>query len=498
MKRIFSICVAVMLMMTMLTIVPLSSSAAAEPAKLLDFYEEYLFNEHSSSGEHDVAVSWKDHAMDIVALTENTEKSDPYFTVVSSGGFSADDNQWMVIKLKNLSEVTVFEMHYGTDIHPVSGSTVAHFDISAKDSDFKTYVVNIPQANLDTAYELNGPGGIAEEDGETATVLAPLETSTWEGNVTDIRLDAMYLNGSGGNVPDGSEMLIEYLAFFPTEADAKAFSQSGPDRSSYAPPATAAPLGDDEIAPNPEAYIEFSENSSWEDYVTFDAFQNILVGDYNETSDAIVLAVEASGDPNVQMRPSIPIDAEEWPVMQIKVKLPEGTPLGGMVYWTTTDSGSLSESQTCTIKYQKTTDWQIVNINMDEKKSGTLTGDYSIIRLDVFNSCSADFDVELAYCAFFKSVEAAEQYIAKGGDFSELKTESPATKAPETSAPTPTPTTKPTTAPTTAKATATPDAADTDGGSNLWLIIIIVAVAAVIIAAVVVAIILIMKKKKNV
>ena len=102
MKRIFSICVAVMLMMTMLTIVPLSSSAAAEPAKLLDFYEEYLFNEHSSSGEHDVAVSWKDHAMDIVALTENTEKSDPYFTVVSSGGFSADDNQWTFIPYREV------------------------------------------------------------------------------------------------------------------------------------------------------------------------------------------------------------------------------------------------------------------------------------------------------------------------------------------------------------------------------------------------------------
>ena len=48
-------------------------------------------------------------------------------------------------------------MHYATSLHTMGGATVLHFDITAQDTDYKTYVVNIPQANLDTAYPLNGP-----------------------------------------------------------------------------------------------------------------------------------------------------------------------------------------------------------------------------------------------------------------------------------------------------------------------------------------------------
>ena len=84
--------------------------------------------------------------------------------------------------------------------------------------------MNIPQANLDTAYPLNGPDGIAQQAGSTDTPIEELTDSTWEGTVSDIRLDCLYKEGKSGMVPDGAEMYIEYLAFFATEEDANAYA----------------------------------------------------------------------------------------------------------------------------------------------------------------------------------------------------------------------------------------------------------------------------------
>ena len=492
MRKIISVCIAAIMIMSMFTFAPIVSNAA-EPAKLIDFYEEYLYKEHSASAENEVIVSWKDNAMHLKASTKDSERGDPYFTVSGSGGFSADDNPYMVIKLKNLSVCPTFEMHFGTTIHTIAGDTVVHFDISKEDTEYKTYVVNIPEANLGIVNELNGPDGIAINDNPAASVL-PYEVteSTWEGDVTDLRLDAMYLEGSGGHVPDGSEMYIEYIAFFGTKEDAEAFAKTGPDRSGYEAPATQAPPEGDEIKPNAEAFIDFSEDSYWDELVSWGSPQGILEDGPNDDGDALQFTVEQHGDPNIQMLPAISIDSEEWPVMQIKVRVPEGAPVGGMIYWTTTNSPSLAEAQTATIRYNGSSDWQYVNIDMGEKKNGLLTGDYVIIRFDMFNASPAEFTYELASCAFFHSVEAAEAYIANGGDYSELKDAKPEkTPAPETPTPsataTPTPTATPTAAPTEAPAE--------DNGGNTTLIVII-AVVAVVVIAVVVAVIMIMKKKK--
>lgn len=492
MRKIISVCIVAIMIMSLFTFAPIVSNAA-EPAKLIDFYEEYLYNEHSAGGENEVLVKWENNAMHITARTADSERGDPYFTVSGSGGFSADDNPYMVIKLKNLSVCPTFEMHFGTSIHTIAGDTVVHFDISTEDSEYKTYVVNVPEANLGIVNELNGPDGIAINDNPNASVLSyEVTESTWEGDVTDLRLDAMYLNGSGGHVPDGSEMYIEYIAFFGTKEDAEAFSKTGPDRSAYEAPATQAPPEGDEIKPNEEAFIDFSEDSYWDEFVTWGSPQYIIEEGPNDDGNALLFTVEQSGDPNIQMLPMIPIDSEEWPVMQIKVRVPEGAPTSGMIYWTTTNSPSLAEAQTATIRYDGSSDWQYINIDMGEKKNGLLTGDYVIIRFDMFNSSPADFSYELASCAFFRSVEAAKAYIDNGGDYSELKAPEK-TPAPET--PTPSATATP-----TATATATPTATATeapaeDNGGNTTLIVII-AVVAVVVIAIVVAVIMIMKKKK--
>ena len=208
MRKLIGICVAAAILVSMLAFTPLAS-VAAEPTKLIDFYWEELYYEYGPAGENECIVNWKDNALYFTANTEGSELGDPYFTVSNSSGFEADENPWMVIKLKNLSDIGTFEMHYATSLHTMGGATVLHFDITAQDTDYKTYVVNIPQANLDTAYPLNGPDGIAQQAGSTDTPIEELTDSTWEGTVSDIRLDCLYKEGKSGMVPDGAEMYIE-------------------------------------------------------------------------------------------------------------------------------------------------------------------------------------------------------------------------------------------------------------------------------------------------
>lgn len=493
MRKFIGICVAAAILVSMLAFTPLAS-VAAEPTKLIDFYWEELYYEYGPAGENECIVNWKDNALYFTANTEGSELGDPYFTVSNSSGFEADENPWMVIKLKNLSDIGTFEMHYATSLHTMGGATVLHFDITAQDTDYKTYVVNIPQANLDTAYPLNGPDGIAQQAGSTDTPIEELTDSTWEGTVSDIRLDCLYKEGKSGMVPDGAEMYIEYLAFFATEEDANAYAATGPDRSNYVAPPTAAPVEGEDALPNYDAVIFFNEESYWEDYINIEGTpaNGMYFDGLNEDGDAALFIIEKGNDPYLQMLPYEPVDAEEWPVMQMKIRK-NGSVNSGQIYYTTYSSPNMTESQTASIKYQATEDWQIVNINLNEKNNGFCVGDYHILRIDPFTSSPEESTYEIAYIAFFKSIAAAEQYTANGGDFSELESMTP---EPDPETPTPSAATqKPT--PTKSAAAASPSSPANEESGNSGTVLIIVIAAVIVVAGIVTAVIIVKKKKKS-
>lgn len=494
MRKLVSVCLIAAIVISVFTFTPIVSSAA-EPAKLIDFYYEDLYNQHSPAGEVDCTVEWANNALHYTANTENSELGDTYFSVGGAGGFEADDNQWMVIKLKNLSDVTTFELHYGTSLFNVAGNTVAHFDISAKDSDYKTYVIDIAKANLDTAYALNGPDGIAQQAGSTDTPISELTESTWQGTVNSFRLDCLYKEGKSGMVPNGSEMYIEYIAFFASEADGKEYAKSGPDRSGYVAPPTAAPIEGEDAKPNYDAIIQFKEDGDWAEYINIEGtpINGMIYEGANEAGDGILFTVEENPDPWIQMHPLAAIDGEEWPIMQMKVKKSEGSPNSGQIYYTTDQNPNLGEAQTALIKYQNTTEWQIVNINLNENKNDLCAGEYQILRLDVFTNSPKEVEFEIAYIAFFKSVTAAEQYIANGGDFSEIISMTP---TPAEKTPTPVPSTKKPTATKAASPTPTNKVGEKDKSSTTMTIVIIIA-AIVVVAGGVTAFIIIKKKKGN-
>ena len=71
-------------------------------------------------------------------------------------------------------------------------------------------------------------------------------------------------------VPNGSEMYIEYIAFFGSEADGKEYAKSGPDRSGYVAPPTAAPIEGEDAKPNYDAIIQFKEDGDWDEYINIE------------------------------------------------------------------------------------------------------------------------------------------------------------------------------------------------------------------------------------
>ena len=492
MRKLISVCVAAAIVISMFALAPLVSSAA-EPAALYDFYNQSQYDSAKISGEYQCKVKWENNALHFEADDADDELGDTYFFLGAGAGFEAEDNPWMVIKLKNSSDVKKFEMHYGTTTNPIAANTVLHFDITPKDSAYKTYIVNVPDANIKTANALNGPGGIAEQAGSKNQPITELTESTFSGKLNQLRLDCMYVDGASGLVPNGSVMDIEYMAFFATENDAKAYAQTGPtNRSDVVATPTAAPVTGDDAKPNYDSVVMFKEDGDWEDYMTIAegaGAQDVTFDGFNDAGDAIVLSVIKSNDPWITFTSLASVDAEEWPVMQIKLKKPEGTGNSGQVYYTTSTNAGLAESQTASVKYTNTADWQCVNVNLNELENGLCVGNYASLRFDVFTNCPADTTVEIAYIAFFKTVAAAEQFAANGSKFDKTS----ATSTPAAASPTAKATSKAT--PTAKAATPTPKATEKTGMSTTTFVLIIVA-AVVVVGGGAAAVIIIMKKKK--
>ena len=88
MRKLVSVCLIAAIVISVFTFTPIVSSAA-EPAKLIDFYYEDLYNQHSPAGEVDCTVEWANNALHYTANTENSELGDTYFSVGGAGGFEA-------------------------------------------------------------------------------------------------------------------------------------------------------------------------------------------------------------------------------------------------------------------------------------------------------------------------------------------------------------------------------------------------------------------------
>ena len=206
MKKTILIMAAIMLVVM---IMPTAVFAAGEPGTIYDFSTQAEFDAHSENFERDpeeCEIDWDKNMLHMTSIGK-----DPRVAIRPFDEITCEDYPWMKIGLMNPSDSTVFEMHYKTYDKGIDGKHVVHFPISSKDTERKEYVVNIPETNLATAPEIN------PEQAEGMT------ESTWLGDLEYIRLDCLYFDKPSGEVPEGTEFYVEYVALFKTKADADAF-----------------------------------------------------------------------------------------------------------------------------------------------------------------------------------------------------------------------------------------------------------------------------------
>lgn len=191
---------------------------SAAPGDIIDFTDsdildpEYGVFNSASSVEYDADLGY----LHIVSQNgpDAGGNGDPNM-LFNLDRLDADRYCWMKIKLRNYSEVTRFQLHFGDTSVTAASNTL--FEISTQDAEFKTYVINLKQANEATFPISSAYSNIGDP-----------EASLWTGEISYFRLDFLFIDFPGGQVPTGSEMDVEYVAFFDSEEAANAFTNEKP------------------------------------------------------------------------------------------------------------------------------------------------------------------------------------------------------------------------------------------------------------------------------
>lgn len=202
----------------------------------------------------------------------------------------------------------------------------------------------------------------------------------------------------------------------------------------------------------------------------------------------LVIDITAGLDPNMNIQASeeaSTLSAEEYPVLLLKVKRSEGTPLTGQFFFSTTNFAGPNPAGSVSFPYADTTDWQLIPVNLGNNTN--YTGEILSFRYDPFTETEADCQVQIEWIAFFQSMEAAKNFDENATD--------PDPENPSTPTPTEAPTKKPETSetPKAASPTDSPDSAE--GGLGTTGIILIL-VAGIVIAGIIILIIVKQRKKK--
>lgn len=218
----------------------------------------------------------------------------------------------------------------------------------------------------------------------------------------------------------------------------------------------------------------------------FSLVNAVSIGEAEIVDGKLQVPVLAGTDPQfyIDIQSALePVVCEEYPIMLIRMKRSEGSPLNGEIFFNTTEFPGPTAGGSVAVDYANTTDWQDVIVDFSGNKN--FKGELLSFRFDIVQSSTAEFLYEIDYILFFGTAAAAQGY-----DISTLPTPSPT--------PVPTPTPEKTATPVKTDSAATPttkptDEDKTEGGMNPAVIIGIVA-AVVVIA--VVAVVVIVKKRK--
>jgi hypothetical protein len=223
-KKFIALCFALILIMSAAYCLGTAAAAASAPTLLWDFGEDERMSASMGANSLNAVSYWgeKDAAgNDYYVFVAGS--NDPYISVDLSAA-DVSEIVWVKARVKNAGPATAIELFGHTGGRGLIGSECTHIDI-AGDDEWHTYVVYIPDENVRTVNTYKDP-------------QYAVSGFYWEGTVDWIRLDPMWQEGddgsdSGGSMRPGDEIFIDYIAFFPTEAEAKAF-RSGEDEGNAA------------------------------------------------------------------------------------------------------------------------------------------------------------------------------------------------------------------------------------------------------------------------
>ena len=269
MKKFIIFCFAVILTAAVMDCFG-PAAAASEPSLLWDFGEDEQMSALMGANSLNGVSYWgeKDDAgNDYYVFVASS--NDPYVSVDLSAA-DVSDVVWVKARVKNAGPATAVELFGHTGGRGLIGSECTHIDV-AQDDEWHTFIVYIPDENVRTVNTYKDPQYAISE-------------CYWAGTVDWIRLDPMWQEGddgsdSGGSMRSGDEILIDYIAFFPTEEEAKAFraEQDGGNGTAAKPADTAkTPTSDSpaagEVVAVAEGFASLEEAADGRNIITGSAF----------------------------------------------------------------------------------------------------------------------------------------------------------------------------------------------------------------------------------
>jgi len=199
---------------------------AAEPSVIIDFGKDSGVS--LSAGTN---IEWFEE--DNYAVFTATA-GDPYITMDDAKG-EFDQMKYVKVRVWNESPAAAIELFgVSNGATGYAGNQCTHIDIAPNKAEWQEVVAYIPDSNVFTVQNYKDVSNWIDE-------------SVWGGTVTKIRLDPMWQEGNdgedaGGSMTAGDSIKIDYVAFFATEADAKAYTQeaAAPAPEASAPTETPA------------------------------------------------------------------------------------------------------------------------------------------------------------------------------------------------------------------------------------------------------------------
>ncbi len=386
--------------------------SAADPTILWDFGEDEEMSEYIT-GDTNVLFYGEEDYYSFMA-----SGGDPYLTI-NTPADDVSDVQWAKVRVMNPSPATAIELFGYTNGRSLSGPECTHINIESNSDEWKTYIINVFQSNMITANTFKG---------------ASLDTTYWMGTVEGIRLDPMWINGDG-DMTAGDEIYIDYVAFFSSEEDAKAFraDQDSPSDS------VEQFFTEEEVKPQDVTIAETVDTSSPDPTIVWnfgsDGAMDALMSDTTsvewEAADDYYTFTALNADPNVVI--NTPADDARL-IQWAKVRVKNPGPATAIELFAATNFRSLSGSECTHIEVETSDEWKTYIVNLFDAnvatantyKGATLEttyweGSVQSIRLDPMWQANEDGtdgggsmnpgdQIMIDYIAFFANEDAAKAY----------------------------------------------------------------------------------------